>query len=236
MTTEMSPLPAARRGVETRLAGLCGFLAFFTFNAGWIAGDAAQPRAFHPADHDISDLGALTANNPWLYNQLAANVSGLLVIVLGIGLWRAQTPARRGWVVLGTAALILTGLGTFLDGIFRLDCQAIDNGCVNDSWHSHAHKIESGFTAAAIFLMLLLLPFVLRRMGVARWQPLLAAVPLLLAANIAFSLLGVGAATRAGTVVVFLTLAYAGLQLQQQENENPRASGGFRWAVLGSNQ
>jgi hypothetical protein len=242
MTTETPPLPAARRGEEIRLAGLCGFLAFFTFNAGWVAGDAAQPRAFHPADHDISDLGALTGNSPWLYNQLAANVSGLLVILLGIGLWRAQTPGRRGWVgVLGTAAVVLAGLGTFLDGIFRLDCQAIDDGCVNDSWHSHAHKIESAGTAAAIFLMLFLLPLVLRRLGVVRWQPLLAAVPLLLAANIVFSLLGDGAATRAGTVVVFLALAYAGLQLLQrsrkdERNENPRASGGFRWAVLGSNQ
>jgi hypothetical protein len=215
MNTGTPPLSAFRRGEEIRLAGLCGLLAFLTFNVGWIAGDAAQPRAFHPADHDISDLGALTGSSPWLYNQLGANLSGLLVIVLGIGLWRAQPSARRGWVgVLATTAVVLTGLGTLLDGVFRLDCQAIDNGCVNDSWHSHAHKIESAFTAAAIFLMLFLLPFVLRRLGVRRWQPMLAAVPLVLAANVAFSLLGDGAATRAGTVVVFTVLAYAGLQLR----------------------
>ena len=189
MTTESTPLLASRRGEEIRLAGLCGVLAFFTFNVGWVAGDLAQPGAFHPADHDISDLGALTANGPWLYDQLAANLSGLLVIALGIGLWRAQTAGhRRRLGVLGTAAVVLTGLGTFLDGIFRLDCQAIDTGCVNDSWHSHAHKIESAFTAASIFAMLFLLPFVLRRIGVVRWKPLLAAVPLLLAANVAFSL------------------------------------------------
>jgi hypothetical protein len=239
MKTETPPLSALRRGEEIRLAGLCGVLAFLTFNVGWIAGDAAQPGTFHPADHDLSDLGALTANSSWLYNQLAANLSGLLVIALGIGMWRAQPPARRGWVaVLATTAVVLTGLGTFLDGVFRLDCQAIDNGCVNDSWHSHAHKIESAFTAAAIFLMLFLLPFVLRRMGVARWQPMLAAVPLLLTANVAFSVLGDGAATRAGTVVVFLAPAYAGFLLLQRSrrDENPRASGGFRWAVLGSNQ
>jgi hypothetical protein len=215
MTTEHTPLPAPRRGEEFRLAGLCGLLAFITFNAGWIAGDAAQPRAFHPADHDISDLGALTANNPWLYNQVAANLSGLLVIALGIGIWRAQTPTRRGWVgIIGPTAVVMAGLGTCLDGIFRLDCQAIDNGCVNDSWHSHAHKIESAFTAAAIFPMLFLLPFVLRRLGVRRWQPMLAAFPLVLAANVAFSLLGDGAATRAGTVVVFSVVAYVGLQLR----------------------
>jgi Protein of unknown function (DUF998) len=135
----------------------------------------------------------------------------MLVLALGIGVWQAQRPTRRNWLdVLGTGALLVTGLGMFLDGIFRLDCQAIDSGCVNDSWHAHAHKIESAITAAAIFLTLLLLPFVLRRIGVARWVPMLAAVPLLLAANVSFSLLGDGAATRAGTVVVFSALAYAG--------------------------
>ena len=224
MKTETPPLPAPRRGGELRLAGLCGVLAFFTFNAGWVAGDVAQPRAFSPANHDISDLGALTANSPWLYNQLAANLSGLLVMVLGIGIWRTQTPGRRGWAgLIGTAAVVLAGLGTFLDGIFRLDCQAIDNGCVNDSWHSQAHKIESALTAAAILLMLFLLPFVLRRMGMVRWQPLLAAVPLLLAANITFSLFGDGAATRAGTVVVFSALAYGGLQLLHASRKGRRA-------------
>jgi hypothetical protein len=230
MTTQATPLPAARRGGETLLTGLCGLLAFFTFNAGCFAGDAAQPRAFSPAHHDISDLGALTASSPWLYNQLAANVSGLLVLVLGIGLWRAQKPRRRGWVgVVGTGAVVVTGLGMFLDGLFRLDCQAIDAGCVNDSWHSHAHKIESACTAAAIFAMLLLLPFVLRGIGARRWQPTLAAVPLLLAANVAFSVFGDGAATRAGTVVVFSALAFAGLQLlrsgRSEETETPGLAG-----------
>jgi hypothetical membrane protein len=128
--------------LAARVAGLCGLLGFLTFNAGWIAGDHAQPATFSPAHDDISDLGALTASSPWLYNQLAANLSGLLVIVLGVGLWRALRPSRLGR--LGAAALIATGTGTFLDGIFRLDCQGIDVGCDNDSWHSHAHKIESG--------------------------------------------------------------------------------------------
>jgi hypothetical protein len=215
MTTESPLLPAAWRGEAVRLAGLCGVLAFFTFNAGWIAGDAAQRPAFSPADHDISDLGALTANSPWLYNQVAANASGLLVLVLALGVWWAQRPGHRNWLdVLGTTALVVTGIGMFLDGIFRLDCQAIDEGCVNDSWHAHAHKVESAITATAIFATLILLPFVLRRMGAVRWKPMLAAVPLLLAANIAFSVLGDGAATRAGTVIVFFALAYVGLQLR----------------------
>ena len=47
-----------------RLLGLCGLVAFLTFNAGWIAGDFAQRAAFSPANDDLSDLGALTASSP----------------------------------------------------------------------------------------------------------------------------------------------------------------------------
>jgi hypothetical protein len=198
-----------------RAAGLCGLVAFVTFNAGWIAGDIAQPRTFSPANDDISYLGALTASSPWLYNQLAANISGVLVIVLGLGLWRALSPSRLGRA--GAGALIATGVGAFLDGIFRLDCQPIDAGCSNDSWHSHAHKIESGFTAAAAFLALLLLALAFRPIPRWRdsWLPTIAAIPAVLLANVAFSPIGGGAANRAGTVVLFLTIAFIGFRLIQ---------------------
>src|SRR5919202_3191336 len=198
-----------------RAAGLCGLVAFVTFNVGWIGGDVAQPRAFSPADDDISYLGALTASNAWLYNQLAANISGTLVVALGIGLWRALEPSRLGRV--GAAALIAAGLGTFLDGIFRLDCQPIDAGCSNDSWHSHAHKIESGFTVAATFVALLLLALAFRRIPHWRdsWLPTLATVPAVIVPNIPLSPPRDGAATRAGTVVLFLAFAFLGLRLIQ---------------------
>src|SRR5207248_9657103 len=100
-------MPRRLPGRAAALTGACGLLAFVTFNAGWALGDLAQPPAFSPRRDDISDLGALTASSPWLYNQLAANVSGLLVVALGIGLWRALSPSRLGRV--GAAALIATG-------------------------------------------------------------------------------------------------------------------------------
>jgi hypothetical membrane protein len=198
---------------RTALAGACGLLAFVTFNAGWIAGDLAQPPAFSPTRDDISDLGALTASSPWLYNEVAANISGLLIVALGIGLWRALGPSRIGRF--GAAAVIAMGVGTFLDGIFRLDCQGIDAGCSNDSWHSHAHKIESALTVGATFLALLVLAFAFRRLAESRgaWLPMLAALPTVFAANVLFSPFGPGAATRAGSVVVFAAIAFLGLRL-----------------------
>lgn len=202
-----------------RVAGACGLLAFFTFNLGWILGDFAQPASYSVADDDISDLGAVTASSAWLYNQLAANLTGLLVIVLALGLWRALNPELLGR--LGSAALIAAGLGTFLDGLFRLDCRGIDAACTNDSWHSHAHKIESGFTGAATLIAPLLLAFAFRRNPSWRdaWIPTLVTIPVVILANVIFSAIGDGAATRAGTVVVFLWIAYVGLRLLQTSSE-----------------
>jgi hypothetical protein len=212
-TMERQKLPT--RVDALRAAGLCGLAAFVTANVGWIAGDIAQPRAFSPANDDISYLGALTASKPWLYNQLGANVTGILVIVLGVGLWRALSPSRLGRA--GAAALIATGLGGFLDGLFRLDCQPIDAGCSNNSWHSHAHKIESRFTVAAILLAFPLLALAFRRIPEWRnaWLPTIATIPAVIVASVAFSVIGNAAGTRAASVVGFLTIAFIGFRLIQ---------------------
>jgi hypothetical membrane protein len=196
-----------------RFAGLCGVLAFVTFNAGWIVGDLVQRPAFSPADDDISYLGALTAKSPWLYNQIAANLSGALIVLLAIGLW---CELRTSW--LGRAGAVLlagVGVGAFLDGLFHLDCQSIDTGCTNTSWHAHAHKIESGATLGLTFAAIVILAAGFRR--VSRWRnwslPVLGVLPGVIAANVAFSAIGVGAAVRAGTVVLFLGFAALGLRL-----------------------
>jgi hypothetical protein len=200
-------------------AGLCGLVAFGSFNVGWILGDLSQPSPFSPARDDISYLGALTAKNPWLYNRLAANTSGLLIILLAIGLWRALSPSRIGR--LGAATLIATGAGMFLDGIFRLDCQSIDAGCINDRWHSHAHRIESGATVGFTFVSILLLGLAFRRLPAWRdsWLPTIAAIPAIFIANLAFSPLGAGAATRAGTVIVLGVVAFSGFRLLEHARE-----------------
>jgi hypothetical protein len=195
------------------IAGACGAAALVVMTAGWVLGGLSQPAAYSSADDDISYLGALTADRAWLYNQLAANLGGLLVLALAVGLWRALSPGVLGRV--GALALAVAAVGTFLDGIFRLDCRSIDPGCKNDSWHSHAHKIESGITAAATLAAPLILAFAFRRSPVWRraWLPTLLVVPAVLVANVVFSIWGGGAATRAGTTVVFVWFAYVGLML-----------------------
>jgi hypothetical membrane protein len=210
--------------VPARIAGICGLIAFVTFNVAWIAGGLAQPPAYSVANDDISDLGAMTAASPWIYNQVGANLTGILVVLLGLGLWRALSPDVVGRT--GAAVLVAEGISTFFDGIFNLDCRGIDAACDNVSWHSRAHKIESGFTGAFSLLAPLVLAFAFRRNPTWRdsWIPSLLTVPAVFVANLALSAVGDGAATRAGTVVIFAWIAFVSVRLLQKGETAARAS------------
>jgi hypothetical protein len=74
---------------------------------------------------------------------------------------------------------------------------------------------------------LLLLALAFRRIPAWRdsWLPTLAAIPAVFLANIAFSALGDGAATRAGTVVVFATIAFIAFRLLRKGRAYARSPG-----------
>jgi hypothetical protein len=177
-----------------------------TFVAGLVLGDLAQPDAFSPANDDISDIGAQTADQAWIYNQIASNLCGLLILGFALGLWRAL---GSGWLArLGVAGLAVIGVTRFLEGFLRLDCRGMDAGCENTSWQADAHRIESGIAAALIFLVPPVLAFAFRTRPEWRplWLPSLFAVPATIAAQVAFSVIGDGAAVRAGSIAWFLWL------------------------------
>jgi hypothetical protein len=189
-----------------RAAAICGLLAPVTFVVGLVLGDLAQPEAFSPVDDDISDIGAQTADQAWLYNQIAANLSGLLIVAFALGLWRALGP---GWLArLGVLGLAVLGVTRFLEGFLRLDCGGMDVGCENTSWQAGAHRIESGIASALFFLVPPLLAFAFRRRPPWRdvWIPTLLAVPGVVAASVLFSVVGDGAAVRAASITWFLWL------------------------------
>jgi hypothetical protein len=71
-----------------RIAGICGLVAFVTFNVGWIAGGLAQPAAYSFANDDTSDVGAVTASSSWIQNRIGANP-------VGPRNSRAASPARE---------------------------------------------------------------------------------------------------------------------------------------------
>lgn len=212
-------LRGLRAPLLQRAAALAGLIAFVTYNLGWILGDFAQRPAFSPAHADTSHLGAMTAQSPWLENQVSSNLSGLLIVALGIGLWLALSPSRLGR--LGAATVAAMGVSLFFDGFLRLDCQPIDAGCSNDSWHSHAHKINSNFVGAFSIIFVLLLALAFRRLPRWRdsWLPLLATIPASLIAGLAFMSLGSGAAQRANNLGAMAAVAVIAFALLQHANE-----------------
>jgi Protein of unknown function (DUF998) len=130
---------------------------------------------------------------------------------------RVRASTVLGW--LGAGAMLVVGACAVLEGFsFHLDCRGIDTGCRNASWHSHAHKIESGITGVAAIAAPLILAFAFRRIPAWRdsWLPSLLTVPAILLANFLFSAVGNGAATRAGTVVAFLWIAFVSVRLLQK--------------------
>ena len=205
--------------MPARAGGICALLAFATFTIGNVAGGLAQPDAYSFANDDISDLGALTANSAWLYNQVAANLSGLLVALTGLALWRTLSPDGLGRI--GAAALVATGVSYFSEGFLRLDCRGIDAGCANVSWHADAHKIESSISAALLVVTPFILAFAFRRNPGWRgaWLPTLLAMPAAVAVAVPFSALGDAAATRASSWMWFVWLAFVGVWLRRSRSD-----------------
>ena len=199
-----------------RIAAICGLAVPLTSAIGWAIGGLAQREAYSSTDDDVSDLGAMTASSAWLYNQIGSNLTGLLIVVLAVGLWRSLAPDKLGR--LGAGALLLVGVGVFLDGLFRLDCQGIDANCQNVSWHSDAHKMESRFTVVFTLLSPIILAFAFRRAAEWRdsWVPTLAVIPVSIGVGILFSVLGDGAATRATTLTWTVWAAFVGFRLLQK--------------------
>jgi hypothetical protein len=195
------------RWMPLRAAAVCGLLTLVTVSVAYIGGALAQPDAYSSADDATSDLGALTANMAWIKNQIGSNLTGILVILFGLGLWRALSPDVLGRI--GAGAVMLMGLGFFLDGFLRLDCRGIDPGCTNDSWHSSAHKWDNRFLNAVAFAAPLILAFAFRRLPKWRdlWLPSLLVLPVSVAVGVLFSGIGDGASQRAGNIILVLWIA-----------------------------
>jgi hypothetical membrane protein len=172
--------------VHLRLAALSGLASVALFTAAWVAAGLFE-RDYDGFRQDISDFGALNASHPLPYNA-ALSLSGLLTVPLAVGLW---TALGRGLTArLGSAALLVFGVGQLLDGLLREDCSpsgdeacrhALDAGQL--SWHHEAHDIETLLTFSAIILAPLLLAFAFRRVDRFRdlypWSLAASAVTLL---------------------------------------------------------
>jgi Protein of unknown function (DUF998) len=199
-------------------AGVCGLLTLVTVSVAYIGGALAQPDAYSSADDATSDLGAQTANQAWIFNQIGGNLTGILIILLGLGLWRALSPDLLGRI--GAGAVMLTGLGQFLIGFFPLDCRGIDPGCTNDSWNSAAHKWDNRVFNVVAFAAPFILAFAFRRIPEWRgaWLPSLLVLPATIVVGVLFSVLGDGASQRAGNVTLVAWFVFLAVRLIRTAN------------------
>lgn len=214
-----------------RFSAVCGLLAPITFLVGWVVGGLAQPDSYSVVDDAVSDLGARTADQAWIYNIIGVNLSGLLVVALAYGLWRAGIPGRAGKV--GVIALAVMGTGTFLDGWLRLDCRGIDAGCNNGgasggtSWLAAAHQIESLVTASALLVSVFVLASAFKKSE--QWRdmriPTLIAGFTTVAALIGLSFVGGGLGVRVGLTVWFAWVALVSYRLLKSHVPRKTLSG-----------
>jgi hypothetical membrane protein len=130
----------------------------------WVIAGMLQAGGYSVAEHDISDLGAVTADRPWLILTGQA-VSGVFTMSFAVLALRPAlaAPDHHGPVSAWLVALSGAGLDDLSDAFFRLDCRAADLGCTEvvatTSWHGAIHGIVGSIT----FVILALAPFALAR-------------------------------------------------------------------------
>jgi Protein of unknown function (DUF998) len=158
----------------------------------------------------------MTANSPWLANQLGSNLPGLLLLLFAIGLWHSL--GRRRSARIGSTLVAIAGLGIFFSGLLRLDCRHIDRGCnPQSSWHGNPHVAN----ATIIALALVLAPFVLARAlkfvpeGRDLWIPTLVFGIGTIVAAVVGGAIGAGAASLLGVLPWFAWITVLAIRMQR---------------------
>jgi hypothetical protein len=152
-----------------------GVAGVVVFDLGWLFAEAVQTGGYSVGRHDVSDLGALTAQHAWVV-LITGGISGVLTIAFAIGGLRPalRIPGRRDALGAWLLAASLMGLDNVSDAFFRLDCRAADPGCSSavamGSWHGTVHAVVGVIAAVATMGALFTLPPRMRRIGA--WQDL----------------------------------------------------------------
>ncbi len=156
---ERTPTRLRRRAIWLAWGAIGGVVVF---NLGWLAAGALQAGGYSVASHDVSDLGALTAQSPWVV-LTAGGIAGALTILFALVALRPALAVPGRGTALGAwlLAASLMGLDNLSDAFFRLDCRAADQGCTTaaaaGSWHGTTHLVVGVISAVATIAA----PFVL---------------------------------------------------------------------------
>jgi hypothetical protein len=176
------------RSIDRTLVALTCLTAIgqAAYPVGWLIAGSFQD-GYSAVDNYVSDLGALTATDPWIMNT-GFLLFGASFVTLALALARSlpRSPARTvaaGWfaatgVAIGSAAFLQEDCWSATD----LDCWA-QQQAGQLSWHHYAHITTSGVFGLLFWLSPLILwfaipPGVLRR--ACGWCAVIGALPLVL--------------------------------------------------------
>lgn len=172
MSSDARFAPGPRRAIALSRAAIA---AQVLFAVAMIACGFLQGPHYSAWRHDISDMGALTAPNAWLW-LVPQGLAGAVTMAFALAAFapsleeNGRGGALGGWLV----ALTLSGLDNLSDAFFRLDCRPGDPGCSPAmsiaSWHARLHL---GVALVTMFVTALT-PFVLawRFRSLAGWRDL----------------------------------------------------------------
>jgi hypothetical membrane protein len=139
------------------------------FLAALFVAQAVQRDGYKPSRYDISDLGSLTADHPWVLLVPEA-VAGVVTAAFALLVLRRVVGGPGPWLL----AASLVGLDDVSDALFRLDCRRVDPGCTDEvrtaSWHAQVHEVVGFLAVVATVLALLALAHRFRRLD--RWADL----------------------------------------------------------------
>jgi len=134
------------------------------FTIGWMTAGVFQGDEYSVANHDISDMGAMTAPNPWLY-MLPTGITGIATIWFCLGALRPilKISGIRRPIGAWFLALSLMGLDNFSDMFFRLECRAADPGCTQEIAAASVQGKLHIMVALVSVLFTIIAPFALAR-------------------------------------------------------------------------
>jgi hypothetical protein len=217
-----TPVRLRRRAVWLAWGAIGGVVVF---NLGWLAVGAVQTGGYSVASHDVSDLGALTAQYPWMM-LTAQGIAGAFTILFALVALRPALAAPGPGTALGAwlLAVSLMGLDNLSDVFFRLDCRAADQGCTTavaaGSWHGMMHLIVGVISGLATIAAPFVLAVHMRRAD--RWRelarPAIGFGVLLLAVLVSYAALegkpGGGYLQRVAIVLVSVGVATLALRVR----------------------
>src|ERR1044072_7598728 len=101
---------------RVRLGAIAGIGGALLCTAGWILAGLLQTDGYSWSSQEISDLGALTEQHAWVWN-LADSLSGVLILIFAVGLYRLVGASRAGRI--GAGLIGVVGIGSVVDRALR---------------------------------------------------------------------------------------------------------------------